>query len=226
MRPIHPVLAWLFVFGLAWPAPAHKIERSGDVAGTWHLERNHNPRSGEPARVWVALTQAGGHAIPLDQCDCQLVVYDLNQPEVGAVLTPTLQALSPEVFRGIPGADLAFPRVGEYRLVLTGKPKVPGQFAHFQLSYTTVVAAGSRAGRSSPSPGEQLTAPAPAGSLDQAQPAPSDSSRGAWVIAAGTTLTLIALGLGRGWQRVRGRQSSQPPHPKPQSGRDTPDGPG
>ncbi len=174
MRPIHPVLAWLFVLGLAWPAPAHKIERSGDVAGTWHLEPDHNPRSGEPARVWVALTQAGGHAIALDQCDCQLVVYDLNQPEVGAVLTPTLQSLSPEVFRGIPGADLTFPRVGEYRLVLTGKPKVPGQFAPFQLSYTTVVAAGSRAGRSSPSPGEQLTDPAPAGSLDPAPPAPSD----------------------------------------------------
>jgi hypothetical protein len=213
MRSIHPVLAWLSVLGLAWPAAAHKVQRSGDVAGTWHLEPNHNPRSGEPARVWVALTQAGGHAIPLDQCDCQLVVYDLNQPEVGAVLTPTLQALSPEVFRGIPGTDLTFPKVGEYRLVLTGKPKVPGQFTPFQLSYTTVVGAGSKAGTIAPPPATAQASPTP--------PSPIP-----WTMAGFAALALIALGVGQGWQRVRGRQSRQAPRSEPPHSKDRGDRPG
>ncbi len=226
MRPIHPVLTWLLVLGLAWPAPAHKIERSGNVAGTWHLEPNHSPRAGEPARVWVALTQSGGTAIPLEQCDCQLVVYDANRPQAGAILIPTLQALSPEAFRGIPGADLTFPRVGEYRLVLTGNPKVPGHFTPFQLSYTTVVAAGSRAARSSPPPGEPPGAPAAPDALGEAQPPPSDFSRGPWAIATGMTLTLIALGLGQRWQRVRTRQSRQILRPKPKHSRDHGDRPG
>lgn len=220
MRPIHPVLAWPLVLALAWPALAHKIERSGDVAGTWHLEPDHNPRAGEPARVWVALTQAGGYAISLDQCDCQLVVYDLNQPEVGAVLTPALQALSPEVFRGIPGADLTFPRVGEYRLVLTGKPKVPGQFTSFQLSYATVVGAGQMTAP----PVERPGAPAPPGPLEQVSSAPP--SPVPWTIVVVAILALIALGLGQRWQQLKGRQSSQTPSPEPQPGRDTSDEPG
>jgi hypothetical protein len=56
---------------MALPAAGHKTEVSGDIAGTWHLEPNHSPRAGEPARVWIALTQQGGQAIPLEQCDCQ-----------------------------------------------------------------------------------------------------------------------------------------------------------
>lgn len=220
MHPINPVLAWLLVLGLAWPAPAHKIERSGDVAGTWHLEPNHSPRAGEPARVWIALTQAGGRAIPLDRCDCQLVVYDLNQPQAGAVLTPTLQALSPEAFQGIPGADLSFPRVGEYRLVLTGKPKIPGEFAPFQLSYTTVVGARPIA----PPPREQPAAPP--SPLGQVSPVPPQSSPVPWTMIGIGSLALITLGLGLGWQRVRGRQSSQTADPEPKHGRDDQDGSG
>ena len=224
MRPIHPVLAYLLVLGLAWPAPAHNIQRSGDVAGTWHLEPDHSPRAGEPARVWVALTRAGGHTIPLDQCDCQLAVYDLNHPEAGAVITPTLQALSPEVFRGIPGADLSFPRVGEYRLVLTGKPKLPGQFAPFQLSYTTVVGPGSKAGTIAPPPGKQpaISPPPPA----TAQASPTPPSPIPWTMAGLAALALSALGLGQGWQRLRGRQSTQDPRPEPPHSKDRGHGPG
>lgn len=125
------------------PAQAHETEVSGDVAGTWHLEPNHSPKAGEPARVWVALTQQGGQVIPLEQCDCALAVYATNQPGAAPVMQPTLQAISPEQFQNIPGADITFPAVGEYRIVLTGRPRAEATFTPFELSYTTVVAVGS-----------------------------------------------------------------------------------
>ena len=34
-------------------------------------------------------------------------------------MQPTLQAISPEQSQNIPGADITFPAVGEYRIVLT-----------------------------------------------------------------------------------------------------------
>jgi hypothetical protein len=48
---------------------AHEVEVSGDVAATFHLEPNHNPRAGEKSRVWFALTRKGGQIIPLEQCN-------------------------------------------------------------------------------------------------------------------------------------------------------------
>ena len=125
------------------PAQAHKTDISGDVAGTWHLEPDHSARAGEPARVWVALTQQGGSVIPLDQCDCQLAVYKANQPDAPPLMQPQLQAMSPESFADIPGAEITFPEVGEYQVVLTGSPKAGAAFTPFEMSYTTVVAAGS-----------------------------------------------------------------------------------
>ncbi len=127
---------------LTLPVLAHKTEVSGDVAGIWHLEPNHSPKAGEPSRVWVALTQRGGKVIPLEQCDCQLSVYEVGENEDFPVLQPELEAISAESFQGIPGAEVTFPDLGEYRLVLTGNPQGEATFAPFELSYTTVVAAG------------------------------------------------------------------------------------
>ncbi|OKH43951.1 hypothetical protein NIES30_23715 [Phormidium tenue NIES-30] len=136
------------------PAQAHKTEVSGDVAGTWHLEPNHSPKAGEPARVWVALTQQGGRVISLEQCDCTLAVYATNQPDAAPVVQPTLQAMSPERFQNIPGADITFPALGEYRLVLTGRSRADATFAPFELSYTTVVAGGARS--TTPAPDQEV----------------------------------------------------------------------
>ena len=127
---------------LILPVLAHKTEVSGDVAGIWHLEPNHSPKAGEPAQVWVALTQQGGKIIPLEQCDCRLTVYDVGENEDSPILQPVLESISAESFQGIPGAKVTFPDIGEYRLVLTGSPQGEGTFAPFELSYTAVVAAG------------------------------------------------------------------------------------
>ncbi|MBE9138463.1 hypothetical protein IQ254_14905 [Nodosilinea sp. LEGE 07088] len=137
------------------PAQAHKTEISGNVAGTWHLEPNHSAKAGEPARVWVALTQQGGQLIPLDQCDCTLSVYRVSQTGEAPIMQPTLTAMSPESFEDIPGAEITFPEVGEYSIVLTGSPRADATFSPFELSYTTVVAAGST--RPSIPPGQSET---------------------------------------------------------------------
>ncbi|MBW4459037.1 MAG: hypothetical protein KME47_02170 [Nodosilinea sp. WJT8-NPBG4] len=157
MRPPSlSLLAGLLIGSLAvLPAQAHKTAVSGDVAGTWHLEPNHSPKAGEPARVWVALTQQGGQVISLEQCDCTLAVYATNQPGAAPVVQPTLQAMSPERFQDIPGADITFPALGEYRMVLTGRPQADATFAPFELSYTTVVAGGTRSSTPAPAPNQE-----------------------------------------------------------------------
>lgn len=140
----------------ALPAQAHKTEVSGNVAGTWHLEPNHSAKAGEPAQVWVTLTQQGGRVIPLDQCDCNIAVYRANQSDGPPIIQPVLKALSTENFENIPGAEITFPEVGEYHIVLTGSPKANATFTPFELSYTTVVATGSA--KPSIPPGQTETA--------------------------------------------------------------------
>ena len=166
------------------PAQAHKTEVSGDVAGTWHLEPNHSPKAGEPARVWVALTQQGGRVIPLEQCDCALAVYATNQSGAAPVMQPTLQAISPEQFQNIPGADLTFPTVGEYRIVLTGRPRAEATFAPFELSYTTVVAASSAAASQT----ESTASTAPTGNALEPSISPEPS------LSSGVQAQLVAMG--------------------------------
>ncbi|MEA5448748.1 hypothetical protein VB780_09235 [Leptolyngbya sp. CCNP1308] len=192
MRPPNPSLmtVGLLLSSLTMlPAQAHKTEVAGDVAGTWHLEPNHSPKAGEPARVWVALTQQGGQVIPLEQCDCTLAVYATNQAGGEPIAQPPLQAMSPERFQNIPGADITFPDLGEYRIVLTGSPRAEATFAPFELSYTTVVAAGSP----SPTP-TQAAAP---------EVVPEDGAGGRypyWIFIGGSgvaAIAALALGLSR-----------------------------
>lgn len=193
-------LARLVCLGLliGLPAQAHKTEVSGDVAGTWHLEPNHSARAGEPARVWVALTQQGGRVIPLEACACNLAVYRANQKAAAPLMQPALTPMSPERFENVPGAEITFPEVGEYRIVLTGSPTADATFTPFELSYTTVVAAGS-ASTNPPTPQsavEQDTSePIPAAS-DRERVADPAIDRAFWGIAiavGGVGLAAIAV---------------------------------
>ncbi|MCC3428717.1 MULTISPECIES: hypothetical protein [unclassified Microcoleus] len=121
-------------------AIAHEVEISGDVAATFHLEPNHNPRAGETAKVWFALTRRGGQIIPLEQCNCQLAVYPKNHKQGDKpLIEPPLKAVSVERYQGIPGAEIVFPKAGIYELKLSGKPKAAAKFKPFQLSYTVTV---------------------------------------------------------------------------------------
>lgn len=119
---------------------AHEVEVSGDIAATFHLEPNHNPKAGETAQVWFALTKRGGEIVPLSQCNCQLSVYiEPRRPDDQALISPPLQPISAEKYQGIPGADVVFPEAGRYELELTGEPKNGASFKPFQLSYGVTV---------------------------------------------------------------------------------------
>ncbi|MBD1999544.1 hypothetical protein H6G00_23515 [Leptolyngbya sp. FACHB-541] len=134
-----PLLLWAEM-----PTLAHKVEVSDNVAGLWHVEPNHNPKSGEPAQVWVALTQEGGAIVPLEQCDCKLTVYSAPYTEGETpVLEPTLEAISAEQYQGIPGAEVVFPEAGEYELRLNGAPQAGADFQPFELSYVAIVGRGT-----------------------------------------------------------------------------------
>lgn len=201
----------------AFPALAHKTEISGNVAGIWHLEPNHSPKAGEPSQVWIALTQQGGKTIPLEQCDCRLAVFKAGEDADGPVLEPELEPISAESFRGIPGAEVTFPEIGEYQLVLTGRPQREATFTPFELSYTTVVAAGrdrTAAPRSQPEPSDPEVAPGEASFQEESQqieaeePLPQSAPADAkilWILG-GVAMVGVAFALGalrlRGWHRA------------------------
>ncbi len=122
------------------PIFAHEVEVSGNVAATFHLEPNHNPKAGETAQVWFALTQKGGKIVPFSNCQCQLVVYrEPRSTKDSPMMTLTLQSVSAEQYQDIPGADVVFPNPGQYQLELTGSPKNGANFNPFQFSYSVIV---------------------------------------------------------------------------------------
>lgn len=125
-------------------AQAHQVEIVEDVGATLHIEPNDTPRAGEETLAWFALTRRGGQTIPLADCDCQLAVY--TQPKGDAAeLTPTLITVDAEGYQDIPGAQLTFPTVGAYTLVMSGSPKQAEDFSPFELSFDVTVAAGQSA---------------------------------------------------------------------------------
>jgi hypothetical protein len=135
--------------------------------------------------------------IPLEQCDCNLAVYEANQTDSAPVMQPALTAMSPERFQSIPGAEITFPEVGEYRIVLTGSPTADATFTPFELSYTTVVAAGSASAATPPSQSavnQGRSEPVPASSDRESVAAPAQAS---WVwgiaIAVGGVGVAIAV---------------------------------
>lgn len=131
-------------------AIAHEVKIDQDIGATLHIEPSDTPRAGEKSTAWFALTQRGGQTIPLAACDCKLAVY--SQPNTATpVLSPPLTPINAEGYQDIPGATFAFPKVGAYRLVLSGQPpaKPPNAeeigFAPFELDFDVTVAAGDPA---------------------------------------------------------------------------------
>ena len=125
------------------PASAHKIKTDAEVGATLHIEPNDNPRAGEPAKTWFALTRKGGKVIPLSECDCELKVYkEPLKPESSPVLQPALRGVSAEKYQGIPGTEITFPQPGAYQLKLSGYAINPGSFQPFELEFPVTVAVG------------------------------------------------------------------------------------
>ncbi|HBE16884.1 MAG TPA: hypothetical protein DEG17_03330 [Cyanobacteria bacterium UBA11149] len=130
---------------------AHTIKASGNVAATFHIQPNHNPKAGEAAQAWFALTRQGGKPIPLTECNCQLEVNlkshsqgtENPQPQRDSPsLKPPLKPISAEQYQEIPGAEIVFPQAGEYELKFSGTAKPGADFQPFAFTYTVTVRAG------------------------------------------------------------------------------------
>ena len=134
------LLPILFLALLLSPGSAHEVQVSEDIGATLHIQPNDNPRVGEPSLAWFALTRKGGRIIPLSQCNCNLAIYSKpRSPNSPALLKPALKAVSYQGYQAIPGANIAFPKVGNYQLELTGTPKAGVSFKPFKLIYTVAV---------------------------------------------------------------------------------------
>lgn len=141
-------LGLLVLLGLlAAPVSAHTVKVSGNVAALFHIEPNHNPRAGQPSRAWFALTRRGGQLIGWQQCNCKLAVYpEPHQEGSRPLMEPILKPVSTDQYRGIPGADIIFPKAGNYELELSGTPKGGASFSPFNLTYEVTVQPGGSSG--------------------------------------------------------------------------------
>ena len=136
--PVLVLIAGLFPneFSPISPAYSHEVEISGDVAATFHIEPNHNPKAGQLTQAWFALTRKGGAIIPLNQCNCQLAVYSLpRRPNIQPILKPALKSINAENYKGIPGAEITFPKAGAYQLEISGTAKAGANFTPFKLTF-------------------------------------------------------------------------------------------
>jgi hypothetical protein len=184
----------LFALGVcgsvAPAANAHQVDIAGEVAGTWHIEPNHNPKAGETVLVWIALTRQGGERLPLAEANCELAVYaEPRQPGDAPILQPLIKAIDAEQYQGIPGADVVFPKVGLYELELSCEPKEAEHFQPFQMQYSATVAT---AGVTNP---EAKPTHSPAIAPDSTPPIGDRS----WAIPAGIIAGAIGLVGGIGW---------------------------
>ena len=123
------------------PILSHQVEISGNVGATIHIEPNDNPRANKSTLAWFALTKKGGKIIPLEKCKCRLEVYQKPYRQGNsAIAKPELKPVSAEGYKNIPGANITFPRVGSYELVLKGSPVKTGDFKPFVLNFSVTVA--------------------------------------------------------------------------------------
>jgi hypothetical protein len=184
----------------AFSAMAHKVEVSGDVGGTSHIEPNDNPRAGTPSLAWFALTQKGGTLIPLENCNCQLAVYaEPRATNPSPIQQPTLTGVSVEGYEGIPGAEITFPQVGAYMLVISGSAIAPATFQPFELQFPVTVVAGQPSASPSPTQASEPTTDSSPAIAEEANSSANNSLGWlGWVLGAGVVFgAVIFLWIGR-----------------------------
>lgn len=184
------IIGGLVCCTLATPIFAHTAKVSGDVAATFHIEPNHNPKAGHPSQAWFALTQRGGKVIHLEQCNCKLKIH-LNPHKEGdaPTLEPVLKPISTAQYQNVPGADITFPKSGAYELEISGTPRAGAKFQPFELSYEVTVMAGTMASEAVAQPKN--------GIQPAKTPSPAPPQKDGAQSAIGSTLPIVAgAGLG------------------------------
>ncbi|MGB3514449.1 MAG: hypothetical protein WBA93_35605 [Microcoleaceae cyanobacterium] len=122
---------------------AHNVEVSEDVACTFHITPNHNPKVGKSSLAWFSLTRKGGKSIPFSECNCELNVYSQPRaPESKPIMNPDLKGIDTEQYQEIPGAEITFPKAGVYELEIIGSAKDGESFKPFKFNYSVTVTGG------------------------------------------------------------------------------------
>ena len=164
---------------LPLPVLAHQIRIDQNMAGTLHLEPNDQPQAREITPTWIALRQPGGSVVTAADCDCQLQLLDVQTgKQIELEIVPL--AIAPDAV----AAEITFPSVGQYELLLQGQPSATAQtqFSPFQIRFPVTVATIATAN----------SVPEPA-----AQPGASTAE-----IPADVTPELIEAGESSSWLRV------------------------
>ncbi|MGD1804554.1 hypothetical protein ACP6PL_03800 [Dapis sp. BLCC M126] len=125
------------------PTYAHNVEISEDVACTFHITPNHNPKVGKSSLAWFALTRKGGKSLPFSECNCQLNVYaEPRNSDSKPIMNPELKGIDTEQYQDIPGAEIMFPKAGIYDLEIIGSAKDGTSFKPFKFNYSVTVTGG------------------------------------------------------------------------------------
>ncbi|MEM9568141.1 MAG: hypothetical protein AAF974_07510 [Cyanobacteria bacterium P01_E01_bin.34] len=122
------------------PVLAHQVQVAEDIGGTLHIEPNDRPRAGESVLMWFALTRRGGTSLQLQECNCAVQVF--AQPVAdgdAAIASPQLEPVDAENYSDIPGANVTFPAIGAYTIVISGTPLMDDDFQPFELSFDITV---------------------------------------------------------------------------------------
>ncbi len=126
------------------PSYVHNVEVSQDVACTFHITPNHNPKVGKSSVAWFALTRKGGKSLPFSECNCQLNVYAEPRNFDSKPINPELKGIDTEQYQDIPGAEIVFPKAGVYDLEIIGSAIDGTSFQPFKFNYSVTVTGGSQ----------------------------------------------------------------------------------
>lgn len=217
-----PVRRWGVMLGLAmlistFPLDgswAHQVKTAADVGATLHIEPDDVAIAGQPNAVWFILSERGGAAVPLADCQCVLTVYN----QAGAVVQqPQLVARSVEGGDDRPSAEILFPSVGLYTLELKGSPQAGAEFKAFEFRFEVTVASGSTVNDSAvpeattpsadASSGAESTPDAMTTALPSPTAEPEVSESLTYPIVLGIVVLLVIGGAGTWVYRVRRAQA-------------------
>jgi len=122
------------------PVVAHNVEISNEIAATFHITPDHNPKARNESQAWFALTRRGGQSVALSECNCKLNIFAVPRREqTKPVLQPELISIDVEKYQDVPGAVVVFPQGGAYELEFSGTAKDNESFSPFKLTYTVNV---------------------------------------------------------------------------------------
>jgi len=119
------------VAGFARPALAHEWQTDGSISVLLHTDPDDTPVAGQPATIFVNVTDAAGRFAVKD-CTCYLNVIRDGRVAMSELLDPAA-AKSAGLFQF--EAPVTFIDAGAYSVVIDGVPQSPKDFQAFSVTF-------------------------------------------------------------------------------------------